>query len=426
MTAVAESDSRKPQKAIFGWTQHIPGTSAYRRRIRRDILDIAHVRRLAAFMLPESHARTDKRLVRHHANRLAVIDVWVYALLRPLKMIRGISLISLLFFGPLLLLFVAAPSPNPFSSSVVSAFQAWLACVIAAWAVLLILAQPVVQVEEGSKGFVSLHGYTLLAVVAAALAIAAGAWILLNRQPLRLASFAAAAGLLSAVAAICGVLLFNSLERLVTLWVKRRQAAIEPESVIIVRLLHASLMAVGDKWRFDRLRRKELLADLEAASMTLRHTLPRTRRSGDDVTDAWATQHYAAAGEAVRSLKKLVLVPRANSTEQLQSKTRAAVVAILDGAWDSLPRHDPPRVATSLVAGTGRFMRAIAVAALPALFLVAAKANGFALPGEIRRFAEIGAWVWAFVGLMIAIDPDFAAKITAAKSVTSLLRGPSG
>ncbi|HJQ37131.1 MAG TPA: hypothetical protein VKB93_08330 [Thermoanaerobaculia bacterium] len=293
--------------------------------------------------------------------------------------------------------------------------------VLVGGAALISIAQ---HAAKSGRSLVPPRLYTFLTIFLGAVFLAMGVGLAFQGPPYDVRQFGSIYAFLGATAVALMAFSEGSMARVVSRLVELRQGTVAPESVAIVHLLDAAIFMAGDQWRTDRDRRWRVLYDLDIASKTLRRDFPATFRSGDPIADAAAAQHYAAVAEGIRGLKKLVLVPRADSSEVLPAKAQAAAWTLIEGAWDTLPRHDPPAIAPrGILAAVVRAMRAVFVAVLPVAFLAITRRYGYELPGDIKQFAEIGAWVWAFVGLMMAIDPDFAAKITTTRSFSSLLSG---
>jgi hypothetical protein len=407
--------------------QRIPCTPEYRRDLFDQVRSLARSRLVVRDELPPEHSRF-RLAVTGHVVRLAAMDVWKDAIARPVNTAILYLVLFVWWILPLVLYALGRFAFNTIVGStngISDLGSAWFYSAVGAFLGLGILAG-VASLASARRSLVPARVYTFLAIFIGALFTAEGLRSALHGPPYTVEQFTRIYTLLGSPLIGLLVVLSDAIERVIARMVERRQRAVVPESAAIVHLLHASFLARGDAWRRVPVVREMLLDDLGIVSNAFLTDFPNTFRSGDPIADAASARHYVAVAEGIRSLKKLVLVPRADSSAKLRAKTQAAATALLEGAWDMLPRQDPVRLGQTTLVSVWRAARAVLVAIVPVAFLALAKRYGVELPPELKQFAEIGAWVWAFVGLMIAIDPDFATKISTSKDVWSFLRGKGG
>ena len=392
----------------------------YRLELRRSFVSVACARCRLRRQIPDSHAPL-KRTVADHVFRLARLEVWKKPIARRLD--DGLFyLTGMLGFLGLVAAFAAASWTNFLQVSGGDVASALFISVIGVFAGLLVLAAPLAIAKSATRSLISPRTYTFTAIFLGAMFIAIGVRILLQPPPLQLSHFTWAVILLGSTTLALLLPLSGVIARMVEAIVEGRAAAVAPDSIVIVHLLEARRVA-AEAWRENADVRRRLLEALDVVSRTFRRDFPLVYRSGDLVADAAAAKHYIAVAEGIRSLKKLVLVPRTNSADVLREKTLTAAIAMLDGAWDALPRQDPVREPRGMIGSVASFVRAIVLAVLPAIFLIAAAKYGYELPRDTKPVVQIAAAVWAFVGLMMAIDPQFATKITTTKDFITLAFG---
>jgi hypothetical protein len=419
MTAVsAEVPVSKP-KTPSSWRRFVPGTREWRRKIRKDLVEQAKFHRLVHFRF-ENDDRLRVRLpLRRNANNLAMLDVgeeqaaWLISRFMLLMTLVGIAVLFVVF---------ARRGPQ-FSIG----FQVFAA--IAAFVLEFPLAALMFSASEASERalifgprrfylFLSALIGTSYATMAVRLFFKGAAMTRLEYVGGLAMSFTSFVALVIVVSQ--GVL------AMIKRYFKWRRIASFPESVVIDNLLSVSLWS-NDPTTTTRSHVGKLLDDLEAASVAVT-CIPQRLPMLDPATAAWTKRQFAGIATAIRDLKRLVIVPQPDSEARLQSATREMILALVQRNWSAIARVEPPQIVRSTVIGrTLHAIRTIVVAIGPITVLTLLRPRlSQTLDAELLKGIFTAAYVWAAVGVMMVIDPEFTAKLGGANLSSFLGGGKAG
>lgn len=163
---------------------------------------------------------------------------------------------------------------------------------------------------------------------------------------------------------------------------------------------------------------------LERAASALNVTLRELRSSGDPQTDAWLGERAAGCTAAMRGLKAWILSPGPESLEALSARVASDIRIIVTQEWRDMPWQDPGPAAARRRHVLGMAMiRNVGIALLPlAVLLVIESTDVLALSPVARGQALLASIVWSIVTLLMTLDPDFTARMAAAKESMATLR----
>jgi hypothetical protein len=171
--------------------------------------------------------------------------------------------------------------------------------------------------------------------------------------------------------------------------------------------------------------RQALLGWLETGAACLEKFLPARLRGADPVTDAWMRERYKEMATGLRSLKKWVLLPRADTRAYFEARVLQTLREAARGDWDGLYREAPetlsrPQRLQILAGSIARAGRVLLAGSLPLLILTGLQRSGFALPPAIAASLTLGGIAWAAVTVLAWIDPDFKVKLDFLSTVRDL------
>jgi hypothetical protein len=128
-------------------------------------------------------------------------------------------------------------------------------------------------------------------------------------------------------------------------------------------------------------------------------------------------RYYLRRAAGLRKLKMRACLPTPRNLEYLQQEIRRVLDFAAAGNWDQLPTTDLPAITPlSRRARALNLIRFLAVASLPALVVSALDAFQ-GLPPQFSAYIVTGAWVWAILSLLAALDPRFGEKLSAFKDL---------
>ncbi|HEY9620687.1 MAG TPA: hypothetical protein V6C78_09975 [Crinalium sp.] len=204
-----------------------------------------------------------------------------------------------------------------------------------------------------------------------------------------------------------------------------QKKALYPDSLIVSWLVDTLVLVEirSTDWT-DVTIRKQILSNLEKLAVLIQHDLSRTLPSGDIATDLWQRESAAQKAAAVRSLKKWVCHPKADTREQLIKRLSNDLVHVATGNWDALERIAPEK-GVQLWRNWIIFMsRLLFKASLPLLLLWIFQQTPLALKGDPAQFVTIGVFILAALTLLMELDPNFGSRIATLKDITQLLSVP--
>ena len=145
-------------------------------------------------------------------------------------------------------------------------------------------------------------------------------------------------------------------------------------------------------------------------------------QSADPNTDNKIKQAGRERAAYFRSMKMWIAIPMPDTRQNFAFSVARNLVNAARGDWDSLDKLPPDEVTTQ--AWYTRLLgvaRAIFVASLPAviLWLVMRPPLHLTLP----KYANLAVFIWAVVTLLVELDPRFATKAEALKTIKELFSG---
>jgi hypothetical protein len=171
--------------------------------------------------------------------------------------------------------------------------------------------------------------------------------------------------------------------------------------------------------------RDELLGDLESAARCLEFFQRRFASRGS-AFDAEGGQYYLRRAAGLRRFKTRVCLPNSENPGYLQEEIRRLLDSIAKGAWDTLPFADPPpRTLLPWRERALKLVRSLTFALLPALIISVLDAN-HRLPPQLSAYIVSVAWIWAIIGILSALDPQFGEKLSAFKDLPGFLNKSKG
>lgn len=128
-----------------------------------------------------------------------------------------------------------------------------------------------------------------------------------------------------------------------------------------------------------------------------------------------------SAAHAVREKALWVALPKADTQAALRSFVVDLMTAVLDGTYDELP--DSPATKWRRVRAVAVFLRTLVIGALPVGVLWLVPRFGVQVPGPVVDTATLFAVLWAFVTVLMVMDPALRERADLVRSVTGLLSG---
>ena len=419
MTDVASPPPAAPAKPKFDWRSHVIGTRAYRRKWHKQARRYMLLsRNLNTWLFLFDDWKQTRREMRHHNDREAFSNLWADAVALPLRLGFALASLTLVLLMPWIVSDVAGVSPQPVRGLPQPAAMA------ISWAVQLVLffgfATVMLLSPTTSKGwrrivpdglwvFMSAVIWCLYAFVAYR--------FLAPRSHMHWISFTLACSLVSTVVLGVNSVTMTVINSSVLRIVEQRRRTMFGRSIAIGHLNRAAFYAR------DATQTERVIEGLENAAQVFEHDLARMHAARDPATESWTRKEFGAMAAAIRELKRLVIVRTKESSTKLQEAVRPFILAILREEWETVPRaetHDFWRQRP--LARIGRAVRTVAIAVAPLTILAFAKGS---IDSEARKVLTTGGYVWAAVGLMMVIDPDFTAKL-AAMNLSSLFKGNKG
>lgn len=206
-------------------------------------------------------------------------------------------------------------------------------------------------------------------------------------------------------------------------WLRRRATETYPDAIITDCFLNIlwKLERPAVHWVDVRFK-GELIGELEKAASCMERSLPRRLRTGNLITDNWLKDRSQQMAAGVRSLIKWLYTPQLDTRDQFTSRVTAYLTFAASGDWDSFELQEPEKLSRpELIRTRARFIvTAIFSAVVPLSLLLLFKRLGVVAEPTLT-YLTIGAYIWAALSLLASMDPNYSAKLTAMKDISSLL-----
>jgi hypothetical protein len=133
-----------------------------------------------------------------------------------------------------------------------------------------------------------------------------------------------------------------------------------------------------------------------------------------------ARQYYLRRAAGLRKLKMSACLPTPRNLIYLQQEIRRVLDLAAAGNWDELPTADLPAITPlSLRERAFNMIRFLTVALLPAL--IASLLDAYQrLPPQFSTYIVTGAWGWAILSVLFALDPRLGEKVSAFKDLPNI------
>lgn len=174
------------------------------------------------------------------------------------------------------------------------------------------------------------------------------------------------------------------------------------------------------KWKFDNKKKKGLLLAIEKIARLIENKIAVEFDTYDKTTNQWAITVFGEIGQAVRTLKKEIILPGIESQETTQNQLIKLLNVVVTENWQVFERTgSTPKVSSF------KKMVKIIVKLFVMFFPFAAVATivpfeFMKLENEIKTGLYVITGIWAMINLFLAIDPDFGDKFRLTKDVLSL------
>lgn len=244
--------------------------------------------------------------------------------------------------------------------------------------------------------------------------VAVFAWVrhkMFERQHSQLFTHCAvglAASLLAVAVIWAAVALAAAVGRAVILLVEARKKR-KCSAVMAVDGILLTLYAL-DKKKFHDLSKAatkgELVPRIEDVAVAIER-VSSGMPAGDAATEWWLKNEMAQIACAVRSLKKWVLTPKADTYAELYGQLANTLRLIVAGDWDSMPREVPGKISRSMPSRKRILdvLAAVVVALLSILAVVAVPHSPLA-PLVTTGNLLIGGSVWVLIVVLAMLDPE--------------------
>lgn len=171
-------------------------------------------------------------------------------------------------------------------------------------------------------------------------------------------------------------------------WWDRHASARHPDAVVADELLRILETVEKSPAEWAHMRgRNRVLRSLERAARCLQHNLPYRLRGQDTETDRWLRDKGAGQAAALRSLKRWVLVPRADTRERFIERISQDLVRTTVGDWDGLECAEPAAARTSRMRSAAKLL--VPIAAIGVFVVILQDPTGHITPllGELAPLA---------------------------------------
>lgn len=168
-----------------------------------------------------------------------------------------------------------------------------------------------------------------------------------------------------------------------------------------------------------------ILNHIEMAAEAL-EKLPKRNIPGDEFVANWYIEYCERRANAIRELKKWVLLPKGDTGIHLEEEIRNRVALVAKDDWDGLPefiRDPPPKLTWSV-----RILQALrsTLSGVIPVAIIFAFGNQIQWPSvEIRIYTTFFACAWALFTFLPLLDSGFKERLSMLKELPKLPFGES-
>jgi hypothetical protein len=202
-----------------------------------------------------------------------------------------------------------------------------------------------------------------------------------------------------------------------------RRMSKQADAVLIYRLVQliAAVEESPSEWH-ELPFRDNLLSRLDAIAILVQGDLRRAWRTRDPDLSQWLGDYTAAVASSMRDLGKWLITPRVDTRDHFLERLRDLLVCVARGDWDGIPRDlvPPTKPEERWFARPLRGVRILVTSVIPITILWLLTLLKVALAEPAKTYLYAGAFLWAAIAWIAALDPLYAVKIEAIKNLMSL------
>lgn len=246
--------------------------------------------------------------------------------------------------------------------------------------------------------------------------------------------FSIAQGLLLILVAYVTLNIYEALRR----WLHVVRRSENTHAVIVLNLVNViTILRQTDACTLPS-RQREVVGSLEEVALCIERGLPHTVKQpvifdggfpyakplSAPEFDAWYTLNCREMAMSFREIQKWLAVPKEDTVRFAEKRLLSDLRNILNGNWDAIEHISANAIKQSPVwySHITDWLRTLVVCLLPfALFRLFEKPLHITEP--LHDYLVFGAFIWALLNLLAAIDPNYSTKITALKDITGLIQG---
>jgi hypothetical protein len=235
-------------------------------------------------------------------------------------------------------------------------------------------------------------------------------------------------GMVSWVVFTLGLVLIYSPIQLFTTFFFRRQRSIQhPDAVVVYWMLRMVYSIERNPARWQEISFKNnLMYALEEIARCVERDLPNVLQTRDVEHQVWFQHRTKAISASLRSLKKWICLPRADTREKFLAHISSQFIHSAQGHWDNLSCEDPQTAsASSRLSKLLRYVRIGIGAVLPLSVLWLVQKLALPLEPSTAQYATIGAIIWFILSVVFAVDPFVGQKIGAFRELMQAFPGES-
>lgn len=194
-----------------------------------------------------------------------------------------------------------------------------------------------------------------------------------------------------------------------------------PRELMLDRLADILAETTDTRNRDELFRRSGWNWRLETVARTLEHDLAKSLFTGDPATHEWMTERAAGAAEAIRRLKRCVVLAQ---WDRLDARVREAAAAIASGDLSALRWVAPP----SPEVRRRRRWRAVLDGVRTVVVMAVPLATVFVLTPVLGLSGDAGGWAkavgvaWAVLYLLMSLDPTLRDKVETMKNMAETVK----
>jgi hypothetical protein len=212
---------------------------------------------------------------------------------------------------------------------------------------------------------------------------------------------------------IIGTLLRRNLEQT---WLIRAPAGLMASGI------SSTIECLSQQW-LPLESRAKAISSLEECAKGLEYGLPPRLRFNNSSLDSWFADEMASRAHAVREISKTISLAGKSSSPEVINRCSELLKCIVQDDWLSLPsvnlRHAEGTGPKTLPLQT-RF-RQILTAIIPA-FIVFGAERIFTIESHALSYLWTGAAIWAFINILLALDPNAKEKLTPTREFADSLQ----